>query len=73
MNTYNLGATSQPGTDVMILKIFSPIFFFKLLLILFKTLIIILVFEKKAYFSLKIGKNVGYFDYNIDTLHNSLL
>jgi hypothetical protein len=27
MNTYNLGATSQPGTDVMILKIFSPIFF----------------------------------------------
>jgi hypothetical protein len=53
----------DPGTDVMILKVFSPKFLAKILAffalttaIFYKNLIITLVFEKNAIFSPKIVK-----------------
>jgi hypothetical protein len=52
-----------PGTDAMILKIFSPknlakilAFMLKQLPVFFKKYIIILVFEKNAFKRIKIGK-----------------
>jgi hypothetical protein len=54
----------SPGTDVMIIKIFSQknlvkilAFLLKLLLVFAKIVIITLVFEKTPIFSPKIGKN----------------
>jgi hypothetical protein len=52
-----LGRQQLPGTDVMILKIFSPkigIFYSKYCKLLQKNMIITLVFNKNANFSLKI-------------------
>jgi hypothetical protein len=53
-----------PGTDVIILKIFSPkilakifAFFAQLLLVFAKIVIITLVFEKNAIFFTENGKN----------------
>jgi hypothetical protein len=64
VNTVNRRKFAQSGTDVMILKIFSPNFLAKKLAFFgptrtnfSKKLIITLVFEKTPIFSQKIGKN----------------
>jgi hypothetical protein len=64
----------SPGTDVMILKIFSPknlakilAFFAQTTASFCKNLIIILVFEEKTqYFRRKLAKNAENCDHNID-------